>query len=217
MTLDQIVTDYIRLYRVTARSEMQFYEKQRTASSAIQKAALCVRPDGKRHAHQCRTPKAVLQEVGNRLHSVEMALKGATDFNALHELVEHEIGGIRGVGALTVYDISQRLGAYFGKSPSLVYLHAGTREGAAVFGIKGNSFLPVRLPRTFSRLTAAEIEDCLCIYKKKLLGARNTSILSTAGQSYTTSASMCLDSGRSRQSGVSSGCKGSALRRAVVY
>jgi len=195
---------------------MQFYEKQRSASSAIQKAALCVRPDGKRHAHQCRTPKAVLHEVGIRLQSVERGLKSAADFSDLHGLVEREIGGIRGVGALTVYDIAQRLGAYFGKSPTLVYLHAGTRDGAAVFGIKGHSFLPVRLPRAFSRLTAAEIEDCLCIYKRQLLGARNTPILSTAGQSHTTLASRRLDSGKSRQSGVSSGCKGSARRRTIA-
>lgn len=216
MTLDQIVVDYIRVYRGAARSEMQFYEKQRSPASAIQKAALCVRPDGKRHAHQCRTPKAVLQKIGIRLQSVEPGLKGAVDFSALHGLVEREIGGIRGVGALTVYDIAQRLGAYFGKSPALVYLHAGTRKGAAVFGIKGDSFLPARLPRAFSRLTAAEIEDCLCIYKKQLIRARNTTTLSTAGQSHTTSASRCLDSSKSRQSHVSSGCKDSERRRNVV-
>jgi hypothetical protein len=216
MTLDQIVADYIRVYRSAARSEMQFYEKQRSASSAIQMASLCVRPDGKRHAHQCRTPKAVLQEVGIRLRSVERGLKSAPDFSALHGFVEREIGGIRGVGALTVYDVTQRLGAYFGKSPTLVYLHTGTREGAAVFGIKGKSFPPTRLPRAFSRLTAAEIEDCLCIYKKQLLSTRNTPTLSTAGQFHTTSVSKCLDSGQSRRSGVSSECKSSARRRVVV-
>jgi hypothetical protein len=71
---------------------------------------------------------------------------------------------MRGIGALTVYDISHRISAHFRKGPELVYLHAGTRVGARVFNIRGDSFDPRVLPKAFSRLAPYEIEDCLCIY-----------------------------------------------------
>ena len=82
--------------------------------------------------------------------------------------MKDELGGIKGIGALTVYDIAHRLGAHFGKAPQLVYLHAGTRTGARVFNIIGDSFDPRILPKAFSRLAPSEIEDCMCIYKDEL-------------------------------------------------
>jgi hypothetical protein len=170
MTLDQIVGHYIAHYRDAACSEMRFYEIQRSASAAINKAAFCILPSGKRHPHQRRIPKAVLEQAEARLQAVGRKLSKASDFAALHELVKREIGDIRGIGALTVYDISHRLGAYFAKAPKLVYLHAGTKIGAAAFGFKGDFLFPKSLPAAFSRLRAAEIEDCLCIYKDELRG-----------------------------------------------
>jgi hypothetical protein len=50
------------------------------------------------------------------------------------------------------------------------YLHAGVRVGARALGIGGDSFEPKILPKPFARLAPSEIEDCLCIYKKQLLG-----------------------------------------------
>jgi hypothetical protein len=171
MTLEEIVSDYIRQYRNNARAEMRFFEIQRSPSEAIRKAALCILPTGKRHPHQRRIPKAVLEQAEARLQAIGHSLAKATDFAGLHQLVEGEIGGIRGVGALTVYDIAHRIGAHFGRTPELVYLHAGTRTGARVFNIGGDAFDPKKLPRAFSRLTPAEIEDCLCIYKDELRGS----------------------------------------------
>ena len=69
-----------------------------------------------------------------------------------------------------MYDIAHRVGAHFGKTPQLIYLHAGTRIGARVFNISGDAFDPKELPRAFRRLIPAEIEDCLCIYKDELRG-----------------------------------------------
>src|SRR4029077_19857175 len=125
----------------------------------------CEFPDGKRHPHQCLIPKRLLGLAEERLHAARKRLARAADFAALHGIVEREIGGIHGIGKLTVYDIAHRIGAYFGKAPALVYLHRGTRIGARVFRIRGDSFDPKILPEAFSRLTPSEIEDCLCIYK----------------------------------------------------
>ena len=107
------------------------------------------------------TPKVRLQAIGRKLAN-------AGDFAALHGLVEGEIGSIKAIWALTAYDIAHRIGAHFGKAPRLVYLHAGTRTGARVFNISGDSFDPRILPKAFSRLAPSEIEDCLCIYKDEL-------------------------------------------------
>jgi hypothetical protein len=152
MTIDEIVSDYIRQYRPHARSEMRFFVDQRSAAVAIEKAAFCTLPNGKRHPHQYRVPKTVLEQAEERLQAVRKRLSAASDFGVLHDIVESEIGGIRGIDALTVYDIAHRLGAYFGKTPQFVYLHAGTRKGAAIFGLRGESIDPNQLPNAFSRL-----------------------------------------------------------------
>jgi hypothetical protein len=170
MTLDEIVEDYIREYRDAVRSEMRFFEIQRSSSEAIRKAALCMLPSGKRHPHQRRIPKAVLEQAEARLQESGRRLARASDFAALHRLVDEQIGRIPGIGALTVYDIAHRIGAHLGKAPERVYLHAGTRTGARMFGVSGDSFDPKLLPKSFSRLAPSEIEDCLCIYKDELHG-----------------------------------------------
>lgn len=169
MTLNAIVDHYIRHCRAQARAEMRFFEIQRSAFQAIRKAALCLLPSGKRHPHQRRIPKALLELAETRLQAAGEHLAAARDFELLHEIVKREIGSVRGIGALMVYDISHRIGVHFGKTPARVYLHAGTKKGAAVFGLSGDSVDPRNLPAPFSRLTAAEIEDCLCIYKDELL------------------------------------------------
>jgi len=172
MTLDEIVNDYIREYRDDARAEMDIFRCEKSRASAIRRAALSQFPNGKRHPHQRLTPQRLLDLAEGRLQVTAKRLAGASDFDALHEIVKHEIGSVHGIGKLMVYDIAHRIGAYLGKSPTLVYLHRGTKEGAAILGLRGDTLDPAMLPRAFSRLTPAEIEDCLCIYKEQLLDGR---------------------------------------------
>jgi len=169
MTLDEIVNDYIRTQRPYAREEIQNYENEPSRSAAIRRAALCETKDGKRHVHQRRIPRGLLEHVETKLQAIRRKLSNAADFEALHHLVEEEIGDMKGIGALTVYDIAQRICAYFGKAPERVYLHAGVRVGARTLGIVGDSFDPKILPKPFARLAPSEIEDCLCIYKDELM------------------------------------------------
>ncbi len=171
MTLDDIVSDYIGEYRENARKEMRYFEIQRSPSEAIRKAALCELPSGKRHPHQRRIPRALLEQAEAQLQRIGRRLARASGFAQLHQAVEDEIGSLKGIGTLTVYDIAHRIGAHFGKAPKRVYLHSGTRIGARTFGINGDSFDPKLLPKPFSRLAPSEIEDCLCIYKDELRGS----------------------------------------------
>ncbi|MBV8672433.1 MAG: hypothetical protein JOZ33_03280 [Acidobacteriaceae bacterium] len=170
MTLDEIVNDYIRTQRPYTGEEMMDFANEASASAAIRRGALCETKDGKRHPHQRRIPRRLLEHVEITLQDIRRKLANAADFAALHRLVDEEIKGINGIGALTVYDISHRIGAYFGKAPERVYLHAGVKVGARALGIEGDSFDPKILPKPFSRLAPWEIEDCLCIYKEELRG-----------------------------------------------
>jgi hypothetical protein len=88
----------------------------------------------------------------------------------LHLLIERQIGPIRGIGDLTVYDITHRIGAYIRRQPDVVYLHASTRKGARALHLSGKAIELSEFPTEFRRLSAAEIEDCLCIYKDALRG-----------------------------------------------
>jgi hypothetical protein len=171
MTLEEIVSDYIREYRAVAQAEMDTFRAERSRVAAIRRAALCEFPGGKRHPHQYLIPKRLLELAEGRLQAAAKQLAHAKDFDALHEIVKREIGSVHGIGKLMVYDIAQRLGAYFGKAPELVYLHRGTKEGAAILGFRGETLDPAKLPSAFKRLAPAEIEDCLCIYKDQFRGA----------------------------------------------
>jgi hypothetical protein len=165
MTLDQIVSTYIRDYRPHVRAEMRFFERQPSLTAAISNA---VRPGGRKHDHQFRIPSALLDEVERRLRAAAGALAQAPGFAAVHKLVEGKISCLHGIGDLTVYDVAHRVGAFLGKTPTLVYLRSGTKKGAAKLGFRGKALDPKVLPPAFSRLAAAEIEDCLCIYEDRL-------------------------------------------------
>jgi|SRR6185437_5545027 len=173
MTLDEIVEDYIRYERPGAREEMQEFADEDSLSAAIRRAALCKTKDGKRHQHQRRIPGELLEDVEARLQSIRRKLSNAKNFAVLHDFIENEIGELKGIGELTAYDIAHRIGASLRKSPTLVYLHRGTREGAAILGFRGRTLDSAMLPAAFSRLTPAEIEDCLCIYKNELRSEAN--------------------------------------------
>jgi hypothetical protein len=181
MTLDEIVKDYIRTQRPYTGDEMKDFANEPSPSAAIRRAALCELKSGKRHDHQRRIPKWLLEQVETKLQAIRRKLSNAADFDALHRLVEQEIGGMKGIGALTVYDISHRIGTYFGKAPERVYLHAGVRVGARALGISGESFDPKILPKPFARLAPSEIEDCLCIYKKELQGGARGNFRRSSG------------------------------------
>ncbi|HKH80480.1 MAG TPA: hypothetical protein VKA03_02515 [Methylovirgula sp.] len=169
MTPAKIVAAYIQNRRRCARSEADEFQRLASIEVAIEHAALChFLPDCKRHPHQRRIPGALLKPAERKLQGIRSKLTRAKTFDEVHALVDEAIGNIRGIGELTIYDIAHRIGAFLDKEPTRVYLHAGTRAGARLMGFTGTSLDPTQLPPAFSRLTAAEIEDCLCIYREDL-------------------------------------------------
>lgn len=163
-----IVDDYIREYRVRAKAEMLYYKRQPTLAEVVDIAARCVLPNGKRHPHQHRIPPKSLDEARSRLLAVDLG--PCRSFDELHATVNATIRDIHMIGALVVYDVSHRIGAFLRLEPEHVYLHRGTREGALALGLgRGREWIDLaELPDEFGRLTPAEAEDCLCIYKERL-------------------------------------------------
>jgi hypothetical protein len=168
--LEDVVASYIRDFRPGADCELDFFRSCRSLKRAVKYAGLSMLPSGKRHPHQYRIPQSVLREAEGNLQAVSASLRGCATFDEFFQLVQSEISGIYGVGELTIYDVTTRLGAFLGLEPERVYLHAGTREGARHLGIttRRESFEPSELPQAFRRLRPREIEDCLCIYKRQL-------------------------------------------------
>jgi hypothetical protein len=166
---EAVVDAYIRDCREAAQRERQFFKECGSLHKAIEFAALCKLPDGKRHPHQYRIPRRALAEAEAALQECADELRGCEAFHELDRLVRREIGAIAGVGDLTVYDVATRIGAHLDLAPEVVYLHAGAAKGAASLGFRGRGTVnPQELPRAFGRLRAYEVEDCLCIYKRQL-------------------------------------------------
>ena len=95
-------------------------------------------------------------------------LKNCSSFEEFHEVIAQTLESIHGIGELTVYDTSLRIGSFLKLEPSKVFLHAGTRIGARYLGMDvSKSKLEIsEFPAQFRMLKPREIEDVLCIYKK---------------------------------------------------
>jgi hypothetical protein len=169
-TLAGIVRDYIENGRDGAEDELSFFRARETFRDAVRKAALAEAENGKRLAHQRRIAAAVLRECAEHLEAALPRLVAAPTFEALHDIVREEIGGVRGVGNLTVYDTALRMAAWRRLEPERVFLHAGTRVGARLLGLDATaeSLAIGELPEPFCQLRPREIEDVLCIYKDAL-------------------------------------------------
>lgn len=171
-TLQGIVSAYKRNHRQRARAELDFYANLRTKKDALVWASDAKRPDGKRHNHQRRIPSAALRKLKARL--LKRDLSRCTTFEQLHETIREAAEDVSGIGELTIYDTALRIGARLGVEPDFVYLHAGTRAGARALGLPTRSaFLQMeQLPTPLRRLSAREVEDCLCIYEEHFTSLR---------------------------------------------
>jgi hypothetical protein len=173
--LQSIVRAYISRFRANSEEELGSFRNEPTVASAIERAGLATTPGGKRYHHQRRLPAALLKQAAAELKRA--ALKRSRNFDELHERVSAAIGSLHGIGELTVYDTAFRIGARVGHLPRRVYLHSGTRTGAKALGLNWRApFVEVReLPRALRVLAPHEIEDCLCIFKKRLESAASES------------------------------------------
>ena len=167
--LEDMINHYIREHRVYRRREKTRCRRQTSLGQAIEIAAMSVTECGDRHPHQHRISKRVLMKARREIVSKKKSLAAADDFEKLHETVCDATRDISGIGPLASYDFAVRIGYFRGVEPKKwVYLHAGAKEGARKLGLTGQEARVDAFGETIRRLSAGEIEDFLCIFKKSL-------------------------------------------------
>jgi hypothetical protein len=147
--LEAIVQAYLDHNAETEDRYLQYYRFQKTLTAAVSEAK-----------------DALLKADFTTIRS----------FDELHGLVRRTIGRISGIGPLTVYDTTHRIGAFLKLRPEFVYLHAGVCSGAKALGLdyRADKLPMSALPKAFQRLLPEQAEDCLCIYKDELKRLRHT-------------------------------------------
>src|SRR5689334_14626278 len=78
------VADYVREERGKWRDEKKFFRRLPSLQAAVEWAALCKRPDGKRYSHQTRIPLAALRMARRRLVGASSEIARCRTFEALH-------------------------------------------------------------------------------------------------------------------------------------
>lgn len=164
-SLTAIRNDYIRRFRPRARAEAAHFA-QGSPEERVQRAALAVTANGHKHRHQWRIPPSLLTEFARRLLGRLNAINAARSFPDLLAVVTAV--KLKGVSDLTIYDTTVRIGGGQHIEPDAVYLHAGTRKGAARLGlnVRRVSIPLAEMPPEFKGLSASEMEDLLCSYAR---------------------------------------------------
>jgi hypothetical protein len=156
--------------------EMAWFASPPTLQGVIERACLSRLEDNRLHGHQQRPfgvwPQAPIH-AADRLRRVESNLAEAHTFDDLHEVIYTQLRkNVLGIGELACYDIARRIGMSLHPKlePTEIYLHRGAKEGAKVLGIRSDrGRVPISdLPEGLQRLTPAQAEDALCIYRNAL-------------------------------------------------
>lgn len=175
-TYRDVVKDYISDSRNENRKQFLFYANQPSFKLALKNAAFALTTQNKRHSHQYRITKVALEKSYDILS--QRNLSKYLTFEELFKTIESSLTPIKGIGPLTIYDTTLRIGAYLNLEPKKIYLHAGTLIGAKHLGVSNpqKSLFKYELPVEFHILSESEIEDCLCIYKENLKDIANHAI-----------------------------------------
>ncbi len=146
--------------------------RQKDLTNAISVSAKAIDEKNKIHDHQRRVGRTRFENFATLLVDEEPAIRQAETFEELFEII-NSVNSPK-IGELAKYDTATRLGAYKGLFPTKIYLHSGTRVGATrLLGNLGKKrYLTMQdLPAEMQAwgLSASEIEDILCIFKKDFL------------------------------------------------
>lgn len=138
-----------------------------SARIALKRAVASRRPNGKMHNHQSKV-SAALPSLYLVLSRNLRHLCSSKSFDNLHTRIARLAP--KGIGEMTVYDVSVRFGAYLGLKPEMIYMHAGTRGGlnammGTKFGSRHKVFPMWLMPMELQEEDPDEVEDFLCTYR----------------------------------------------------
>ena len=162
----------IKHYKLKSKKQIDglilFCTAQKTLKEAIEVAVQSIDENNKVHFHQRRVEKQELISFAERLSLRESEIGVVKTFDEIFEIVNAEKNQY--IPELTVYDITQRIGAFKNIYADKIYLQSGTKIGAEnLLGHLGDKRFLMRedLPSPFQRpeFTLADIEDILFHYK----------------------------------------------------
>jgi hypothetical protein len=175
MDIKYIIRDYKKRKLCKALAELDEFRTLSTLDECINNAGLAIHQNGKKYRHQFRISKKTLSIARDILLAHKKAIKKTRNFGELIVLVGCLLESVKGIGELYIYDTSLRIGSYLGYLPEKVYLHSGTRKGARKLGFKNKYVIEMNeLPKEFQQLDPFEVEDILCIYKKKFASMKKS-------------------------------------------
>lgn len=128
--------------------------------------------DGKMYSHQVKVRKSsrdALAEVMLR----KLRPRRLSSFHDLFLFTRDNAPW--GIGELTIYDVSLRVGAYLRLEPKRLYLHTGVREGITSLADSARVRISVKAPWLISPdvpwrfehyMTWDDTEDFLCTYRR---------------------------------------------------
>jgi hypothetical protein len=164
----------IRWYRAShpQLNEMLDYFRSLSLASAIKHGAGAIGPDGKMYSHQYRIGHATCNKAADKLLKEESRIAECDTFDDLYDLITQCTAMIEGFGELACYDTALRIGAKLKLMPSVVHLHAGTKEGADNWNLDlSKGYLRMdELDAEFEqfKMKPHEIENFFCNYKDEL-------------------------------------------------
>jgi hypothetical protein len=166
--LERIIKHYKLKSKKQIDSLVLFCMAQKTLQEAIEVAAKSFDENNKVHFHQRRVEKSELNSFATRLILRETDIDLAKTFDELYDIINAEKNQY--ITELTIYDVTQRIGAFKNVYPDKIYLQSGTKIGAEnLLGKLGNVNFLMRqdLPSPFQRpdFTLADIEEILFQYK----------------------------------------------------
>jgi hypothetical protein len=181
MTYKEIVDDYKTKQRSRDDNELSYFaSNRRSFEEAVLLAGLAINLEGKRLDHMSRLQHDALSRGVTALIKYHAVLSAQADFHSLLQTIYDLLKDISHLGEMYWYDTAIRLGANLGLYPDHIYLHRGTREGAArvVRDTVDRVFIDVHeLPPELvdTSLSPGHYESLLCVYKDELGGAKESS------------------------------------------
>jgi hypothetical protein len=180
--MKSLIREYLRDYFPSNDNDwFDLVKSKKTLTEQIETAVLSLNSEGKMHGHQRRVGLRRLKAYAESLLSTEnvdrlrKALR-TKRFHNVYSILRDETKNHYMVSSLTAYDVAQRLCGAYGIEPEFIYLHTGTTVGAKILNIKisGKEYLQMNdLPSWISStLTAADVENFLCIYKDRFVDSR---------------------------------------------
>jgi hypothetical protein len=149
---------------------VQFCAEAKNLTEAIKRACASRGANGKMFNHQSKVKEMDRQIFASNIIRYQKLLEDQRcNFDELHDILERIAPA--GIGPVTIYDVATRIGAFLGREPQSLYLHAGVRIGIeALYGkpIADKRILKQNWPVALRSMPADQVEDFLCCYREFL-------------------------------------------------